>query len=95
MAQSIKNLWRRLMKLRTFAAAMAALTMSASPVLAQTTQSAPISNSVFRAAASTDEESNAERNRGTGVILGILAAAAIIGGIVVAAGNKDDAPASP
>lgn len=81
------------MKIWTFPVAMAAFAMAASPALAQASQNAPVSNTVSRAAAAVDEESNA--NRGSGVILGVLAAAAIIGGIVIAAGNKDDTPASP
>ncbi|MEZ5708273.1 MAG: hypothetical protein R3E02_02665 [Blastomonas sp.] len=83
------------MKVRTFAAAMAAFAMTASPVLAQAAkQDAQTETQVTRASAS-EKEANEGRGGSTGIILAILAAAAIIGGVAVAAGNKDDSPASP
>ncbi|MEM1132813.1 MAG: hypothetical protein AAGH53_07745 [Pseudomonadota bacterium] len=79
------------MKFRALAATAAALAMTTTPVLAQATQSAPVS----RTAEASDSESELEGS--TGIIVGILAAAAVIGGIIIAADNDDDddLPTSP
>ena len=75
------------MKFRNMLAATAALTMAATPVLAN---AAPV---IERAAAPVAGESDfgAEQD-GSAIILAILAVAAIIAGIVIAAGsgNQDD-----
>lgn len=81
------------MKLRMFAASLAAFAMTASPVLAQATQKAPTSSAVSRASAGSSEANKLKET--SSIILALLAASAIIGGIVVAAGNEDDQPASP
>lgn len=75
------------MKNRIAAATLAALAVTATPVLAQVAaQSAPV-----RASSVSAEDSEAAG--GTGIIIGVLAAAAIIGGIVIAADG--DEPNSP
>lgn len=67
------------MSIRTVAAAAAALSLAASPALAQTERtSAP--------AAETNEIGS-----GSGLILAILAVAAIIAGIIILADSNDDA----
>ena len=71
------------MKFRTFAAATAALSLATAPAVAQST--------VSRDAAPVSAESEVG---GTGVILGILAAAAIIAGIIIAADGGNDDPVS-
>lgn len=79
------------MKFRTLLAATAAVSLAASPALAQ-------SANADRATAPVAEESalgGGEDGSGAGIILAILAAAAIIAGIVIAAGNDDDTPTSP
>ncbi len=76
-------------------AALAAASLISAPVVAQATTStkAPAKASVKRAASAAKEES--KLGRGSGVIVAVLAGAAIIAGIVIAAGNKNDAPTSP
>lgn len=70
------------MSIRTVAAAAAALSLAASPALAQSERtSAPTSE--------TDE-----LGRGSGLILAILAIAAIIVGIVIVADGGNDGPIS-
>ena len=78
------------MKFRNLLAATAAVSMAASPALAQ-------SADTDRAAAPTAEDSRlGGESGGAGIILAILAAAAIIAGIVIAGDNEDDdAPTSP
>lgn len=68
-------------------AAIAAVSMVAAPIVAQ---AAP---AVERAATELQGESKLKGS--TGIILALLAAAAIIAGIVVAADNEDDLPTSP
>lgn len=70
-------------------AAVAAASLVSAPVFAQ---AAPASQPV-RAAASTADESNVEG--GSGIILAILAAAAVIAGIIIAADGSDNTPTSP
>lgn len=73
------------MKFRNLFAATAALSMAASPVLAQ---SAP---TVDRAAAPVAGESELGGDSGGGgILLAILAAAAVIAGIVIAVGGDDE-----
>lgn len=77
------------MKFRNLLAATAALSMAASPALAQ---------SDFRTAAPVSGESGfagGGETDGSAIILAILAAAAIITGIIIAAGGgNDDDPIS-
>ena len=73
------------MKNRFAVAALAALAVAATPVLAQT--------SVARVSAASGGESEAEGS--TGIIIGVVAAAAVIGGIVIAADQDSDTPTSP
>ena len=70
------------MKFRTLTAAAAALSMATAPAIA-----APVSRD------SAPVEAQSELG-GTGVILGILAAAAIIAGIIIAADGGDNDPIS-
>lgn len=72
------------MKFRTLAAATAALSLATAPAVAQST--------VSRTAAPVSSEKS--EVGGTGVILGILAAAAIIAGIIIAADGGSDNPIS-
>ncbi len=74
------------MKFRNLLAATAALSLVATPALART------SANVDRVSAPvTQGESKLE---GTGMILAILAAAAVIGGIIIAADGGNDTPIS-
>ena len=71
------------MKIRTLLAATAAVSMAASPAIAQADRSiAPVTG---QNALGGDEDGS-----GVGIILALLAAAAIIAGIVIAADNDDD-----
>ncbi|MFC4291657.1 hypothetical protein ACFOWX_04425 [Sphingorhabdus arenilitoris] len=75
-------------------AAVAAATLVLAPTIAQAAPAAKAaSNQVERASASPQDESKLEGS--TGIILAILAAAGIIAGIVIAAGNNEDTPTSP
>lgn len=75
-------------------AAMAAATLVVAPVTAQAAPTAKAAaTQVDRAGADRQGENKLEG--GTGIILAILAAAAIIAGIIIAADNKDDTPTSP
>jgi uncharacterized oligopeptide transporter (OPT) family protein len=73
------------MKNRFAVATLAALAVTATPVLAQV--------ATQRVSATTDEDSEAAG--GTGIIIGVVAAAAVIGGIVIAADQDSDTPTSP
>ena len=70
------------MKIRTMVAAAAALSLVAAPAVVEI--------SADRAAAPVEGESEL----GGGVILGVAAVAAIIGGIIIAADTDDDTPVS-
>lgn len=70
-------------------AAIAVVTMAGAPVVAQVVAA---KSAVSRASAQTADENNL---KGSGIIIGLLALTAIVGGIVIAAGNDDDAPTSP
>ncbi|MAK99938.1 MAG: hypothetical protein CL807_03185 [Citromicrobium sp.] len=71
------------MKARNILAGAAALTLAAAPAIAEV--------NLDRAAAPVAGESEAT---GAGIVLGILALAAIIAGIVIAAQGGDDVPTS-
>lgn len=72
-------------KNRFAAAALAVLAVAATPVLAQAGAS--------RVSATSEDASEAEGS--TGIIIGVVAAAAVIGGIVIAADQDSDTPTSP
>lgn len=76
-------------------AALAAASLISAPAVAQSANAtkAPVKESVKRAGTATKDES--KLGRGSGVIVAILAGAAIIAGIVIAAGNNNDGPTSP
>ncbi len=77
------------MKFRNLLAATAAVSLAASPAVAQSVDA-------DRAAAPVAEENAlGDDAGGAGIILALLAAAAIIAGIIIAGGNEDDTPASP
>lgn len=71
-------------------AAAAAASLVSAPVLAQASQ--PVS-SVARTSATVEGENELEG--GSGIIIAILAAAAVIAGIVIAADGSEDTPTSP
>ena len=72
------------MKLRTLAAATAVVSLAASPAIAET--------AFQRTAAPVEGESE----MGSGTLLALLAAAAILAGIIIAAdGDGADSPVSP
>lgn len=77
------------MKLTKLAAAVAAATLISAPVTAQAVQS--VSPAVERTGAVEADAENLEGS--TGIILGILAAAAVIAGIIIIA--DDDEATSP
>ncbi|MEP3050242.1 MAG: hypothetical protein ABJP48_11750 [Erythrobacter sp.] len=72
------------MKIRTIVAATAALSLAATPAIAEA--------SFDRAGAPVEGESELEG--GSGIIIAILAAAAVIAGIIVVADGDDDEPFS-
>lgn len=74
------------MKFRNLFAATAAMSMAATPVLAQ---SAPA------VAPATGENEFGGEAGGSGIIIAILAVAAIIASIVIVADGGDDEPISP
>ncbi len=77
------------MKFRNLLAATAAVSLAASPALAQSADADRATAPV------TGESALGDDAGGAGIILAILAAAAIIAGIVIAGGNEDDTPTSP
>ena len=72
-------------------AAVAAASLVSAPVFAQAVQ--PVSSQVERVSAATSDESELEG--GSGIIIAVLAAAAVIAGIIIAADGSDDTPTSP
>lgn len=73
------------MKFRNVVAATAALSLAATPAIAEA--------AFDRAAAPVEGESELEG--GSGIIIAILAAAAVIAGIIIAADDGNDEPVSP
>ena len=73
-------------------AAIAAASLVSAPVLAQAQQ--PVS-SMSEAARTGADASGEDLEGGSGIVLAILAAAAIIAGIIIAADGSDDDPISP
>ncbi len=71
-------------------AAVAAASLVSAPVMAQAVES--VSQPV-RASAEASSENDLEG--GSGIILAILAAAAVIAGIIIAADGSEDTPTSP
>lgn len=71
-------------------AAIAVVTMAGAPVLAQATAT---KSAVSRASVEASDENNIQG--GSGILIGLLALGALIGGIIVATGNDDDTPVSP
>ncbi|GAB5488579.1 MAG: hypothetical protein Pars2KO_21490 [Parasphingorhabdus sp.] len=71
-------------------AAVAAASLVSAPVMAQAVETS--SQSVRTSAQAADES---ELEGGSGIILAILAAAAIIAGIIIAADGSEDTPTSP
>jgi len=72
------------MKLRNVALATAALSLAASPAIAEA--------AFERSNAPVEGESELA---GSGILIAVLGAAAVIGGIILIADNDDDEPASP
>jgi hypothetical protein len=89
--ETLKELIMRFGKIGMAAAAAASLVSA--PVLAQASQPVQPASSVARTGATVDNESDVEG--GSGIILAILAAAAVIGGIIIAADGSEDTPTSP
>ena len=71
-------------------AAVAAASMVSAPVMAQAVES--VSQPVPASAQTADEN---DLEGGSGIIIAILAAAAVIAGIIIAADGSDDTPTSP
>ena len=75
-------------------AVIAAASLVSAPVVAQTAPAAKSATAqVERAGANLQDENKLEG--GSGIIIAVLAAAAIIAGIVIAADNEEDTPTSP
>lgn len=72
------------MKFRNVAAATAALSLAATPAVAEATADR----------ATAPAEGKSELEGGSGIIIALLAAAAVIAGIIVAADDGDDTPVS-
>lgn len=72
------------MKFRNFAVATAAISLAASPAIAEV--------ALDRAAVPVEGQSELEG--GSGLLIALLAAAAIVAGIIVAADGGDDEPVS-
>ncbi len=72
------------MKFRNIALATAALSLAASPAIAEA--------AFERSVAPVEGESELEG--GSGILIAVLAAAAVIGGIIIIADNDDDDPVS-
>ncbi len=73
------------MKLRNVALATAALSLAATPAIAEAAferSNAPV-------------EGESELAAGSGILIAVLGAAAVIGGIILIADDDDDEPASP
>ena len=77
--------------LKKAAISLAATSMILAPVAASAAPAASFSD--VRSVSDVDSES--DLLGGTGWIIGLLALAAIIGGILIAGGNNDDTPTSP
>lgn len=73
------------MKIRTIALATAALSLAASPAIAQ---------AVFERASAPIEGENSLEGESS-ILLALLGGAAVIGGIVAASGGGNDLPTSP
>lgn len=74
-------------------AAIAAASLVSAPVLAQAAQPVSSATQPVRAVAAVDSESELEGS--SGIIVALLAAAAVIAGIIIAADGSDDTPTSP
>jgi hypothetical protein len=76
-------------------AAIAAASLVSAPVMAQV--AAPAKATAVSKVQRVGKARTAENKlgKGSGVIVALLAAAGIIGGIVIAAGNNADTPTSP
>ena len=72
------------MKIRTIALATAALSLAASPAIAQ---------AVFERATAPIEGESVDGNNT--ILFALLGGAAVIGGIIAASGGGDDEPTSP
>lgn len=70
-------------------AAVAVATLAGAPVLAQV---AATNTTVSRASAESADENNLD---GSGIVIALLAVAAVVGGIIIASDNDEDAPTSP
>ena len=78
--------------LKKAAVSLAATSMIAAPVVASAAPAAAASFDNVGAVSTVEGQSELE---GSSWIIALLALAAIIGGIVIAAGNNDDKPTSP
>ncbi|OAN99610.1 hypothetical protein [Parasphingorhabdus sp.] len=74
-------------------AAIAASSLVSAPVLAQAAQ--PVSSATQPARTGAAVESESDLEGSSGIIVAILAAAAVIAGIIIAADGSDDTPTSP
>lgn len=90
-SRRLKFQWmeKKMNLLKKAAISLAATSMIAAPVAAS---AAPVAADA-RAVSSVDGQSELEGS--SGWLIGLLALIAIIGGIVIAAGNNNDSPTSP
>jgi len=88
-----ETLKEQIMRFGKIGMAAAAASLVSAPVLAQAVQPAQPVSSIARTGATVDGESNVEG--GSGIIIAILAAAAVIAGIIIAADGSENTPTSP
>ena len=81
------------MKLGSFATVAAAFSLAASPAVAQSVQRAPAPLQQPSNFANDDDDDGGFT--GTGLVLALLALAAVIAGIIIAADGDDDTALSP
>lgn len=74
-------------------AAIAAASLVSAPVLAQAAQPVKSVSAPVRAGTTADSDSKLEGS--SGIIIAVLAAAAVIGGIIIAADGDSNSPTSP
>jgi len=81
------------MKFTKLAGMAAAVSLAATPVVAQAAQNAPVKSAVERVSA---KQANGEKLEGeNGILIALLAMAAVIAGVIIIADEDASFPASP